>query len=115
MDRTVTTEAIRVEHKTIDLDWSDTPLRCPSNESLPPDDPLSVESVNRKAGERDLRAIESEVAEGWEPDGELWSASTLDKRKRQVLLPTPGMAGLEWEEYYAAHVRMLRQVPGLAS
>ncbi len=96
----------QVRRKTVDLDWSDEPLRCASRVALPADDPHSVESVNRRASERVLRAIESDLAEGWEPDGELWSAITLETRRRQVLLPTPGMAGPEWEEYYAAHVRL---------
>lgn len=97
-----------VEHRVIDLDWDEDPLRCPRDESLPPTDPHSVEAVNQRALERVRRAIEPELAEGWEPEGELWDAIELEKRERRVLLPTPGMPGPVWEEYCAAHVRLQR-------
>jgi len=109
MNETLVGSANRVEYKVVDLDWSAEPLRCLARQGLPTIDPHSVESVNRLALQRVQRAIEPDLAEGWEPDGDLWTAMSLDVRERRVLLPTPGMAGPSWNEYYAAHVRLRRR------
>ena len=96
------------EHTTIELDWSDSPVRCPDDEGLPADDPRSAEAVLARVRERALQAVAPQLAEGWELDGPPAEAIAFERRKRRVLLPTPGSAGPQWEEYCAALVKLRR-------
>lgn len=97
-----------VERKTMELDWSEDPIRCPGRDDLPADDPDSVPAITKKAQERALRAVEAELAAGWELDGDAEEAITFERRRRWVLMPTPGMVGPEWEEFCAVSVRLRR-------
>ena len=96
------------KRKTVELDWSETPVRCPDKDDLPADDPRSAEAVQERARERALQAIGAELAEGWELDGTPAEAITFERRARRVLLPTPDSASQRWEEYCAALVKLRR-------
>jgi hypothetical protein len=96
------------ERKTVELDWSDFPVRCPDKRDLPADDPRSAEAVQERARERALQAIGPQLADGWELDGTPADAIAFERRKRRVLLPTPDSPGAQWEEYCAAVVKLRR-------
>lgn len=96
------------ERKTVELDWSESPVRCPDENELPADDPRSAETVEERARQRALQAIGPQLSEGWELDGAPAEAIAFERRKRRVLLPTPDSAGQQWEEYCAAVVKLRR-------
>lgn len=101
-------ETVLAERKTVELDWSEAPLPCPEDEGLPASDPRSLQAALERARERAMQSIGSYLQDGWELDGTPAEAITFDRRKRRILLPTPGAAGEEWEEYCAATVRLRR-------
>ena len=101
-------EAAAQEHKTVELDWSEFPVRCPDRSDLPADDPHSAEAVQERARERALQAIGPYLADGWQLDGTPAEAIEFERRRRRVLLPTPDSADRQWEEYCAAVVRLRR-------
>ena len=100
--------AVQPERKTIELDRSEAPVRCPDKDDLPADDRRSAEAVRKRARERALQAIGPELAEDWELDGTPAEAIAFERRARRVLLPTPDSAGQQWEEYCAAVVQLRR-------
>jgi hypothetical protein len=101
-------EATAPERKTVELDWSEFPVRCPDGDDLPADDPRSLEAVQQRARDRALQAVGPQLAQGWELDGTPEEAIDFERRKRRVLLPTPDSAGQQWEEYCAALVKLRR-------
>jgi hypothetical protein len=101
-------ETALVEHKTVELDWSEAPLPCPEDVGLPASDPRSSPAALERARERALQSIGSYLQEGWELDGAPAEAISFSRRKRRILLPTPEVAGEQWEEYCAAMVRLRR-------
>ena len=100
--------AVQPERKTIELDWTAFPVRCPGEDDLPASDPRSAHAIRERARERALQAIGPELAEGWELDGTPAEAIAFERRARRVLLPTPDSAGQQWEEYCAAFVKLRR-------
>jgi hypothetical protein len=95
------------EYRHVHLDWSDDPPRFQRAE-LPPGDPDSRASANDEAERRVRAAMQAYLEDGWEPDGGLWEALTLESRERRVLLPIPGQAGPIWVEYVGAELRLRR-------
>ena len=102
-----------VEHMTIHLDWTEDPPRCQRQPCVPAQEPGSLELADAEVELRVRGALEPYRASGWETDGVLWEAISVETRQRQVLLPTPGRAGPVWEEYTGADVR-LRRAAGLS-
>jgi hypothetical protein len=98
----------QVEHLTIHLDWTGDPPRCQRQPRVPPHEPGSIELVDAELELRVRDALGPYRSAGWEMDGELWEAVSVETRQRQVLLPTPGRAGPVWEEYTGADVRLRR-------
>lgn len=98
------------DHTTIHLDWSDDPPRYQRQPHVPAHEPGSIELADAEVELRVRAAIGSHLAQGWETDGDLWEAISVQTCQRQVLLPTPGRAGPIWEEYTAADVRLRRAV-----
>lgn len=98
----------QVEHMTIHLDWTGDPPRCQRPPHVPSQEPGSVELADAEVELRVRGALEPYRAAGWEMDGELWEAVSVETRQRQVLLPTPGRAGPIWEEYIGADIRLRR-------
>jgi hypothetical protein len=103
------------DHLTLHLDWRADPPRRRLDLRVLPSEPHSLERTNAEAEGRVRLAIEPYLTSGWEPDGELLAATSLSKRRRQVLLPTPGVAGPMWEEYVGADVHLRRVVPLVGS
>ncbi len=97
-----------VEHKTVELDWSEAPQHCPEDRGLPASDPQSVEAAVARARERALQSIGAHLQDGWVLDGTPAQAISFSRRKRRILLPIPGEAGEQWEEYCAASVKLRR-------
>jgi len=99
-----------VEHTTIHLDWTGDPPRYQRQPRVPAQEPGSIELADIEVELRVRGALEPYHAAGWETDGELWEAVSVETRQRRVLLPTPGLAGPIWEEYTGAAVRLRRAV-----
>jgi hypothetical protein len=99
-----------VEHMTIHLDWTEDPPRCQRQPRVPAQEPGSIELADAEVELRVRGALEPYHAAGWDTDGELWEAVSVEARQRQVLLPTPGRAGPIWEEYTGAAVHLRRAV-----
>jgi hypothetical protein len=77
---------------------------------VPAHEPGSIEMADAEVERRVLAALEPLLADGWETEGDLWGALSVETRQRQVLLPTPGRAGPIWDEYVRADVRLRRAV-----
>lgn len=99
-----------LEYLTIHLDWSESPVTWDRSIDPTSMDPGSLGRANADAEERVRLALEPYRQQGWEADGELWTAIDLDRQERRVLLPTPGTPGRIWEEYRGADVRLRRAV-----
>ena len=95
---------------TIHLDWSEDPLTWDHSIDPTSMDPGSLGRANADAEKRVQLALEPYQQQGWEADGELWTAIDLERQERRVLLPTPGAAGRIGEEYRGADVRLRRTV-----
>lgn len=103
------------DHTTIHLDWTDDPPRYQRQPHVPAHEPGSIEMADAEVELRVRAALGAYLAQGWETDGDLWDAISLQTCVRQVLLPTPGRAGPIWEEYIAADVRLRRVVASVGA
>lgn len=98
-----------LEQRTIHLDWHDDPPRYRPDVRLPATEPGSREAAEAEAQARVQAAIGPLLETGWALDGDLRDALVIETRSRQVLLPTPGMAGPRWTELVSADVRLHRR------
>ena len=98
----------QVEHLTVHLDWTQDPPRCQRQPHVPAYKPDSTELAEAEVELRVRSALEPYRTAGWEMDGELWEAVSVETRQRQVLLPTPGRVGPVWEEFTGADVCLRR-------
>jgi hypothetical protein len=110
MDEEPRTANDALEQRTLHLDWQDHPPRYRPDVRLPPTQPGSREAAEAEAQARVRAAIGPLLQAGWELDGDLRDALAIETRSRQVLLPTPGMAGPRWTELVSADVRLHRRV-----
>jgi hypothetical protein len=97
------------EQRTLHLDWHDDPPRYRPDVHLPPRQPGSREAAEAEAQARVRAAIGPLLESGWELDGDPRDVVSIETRTRQVLLPTPGMAGPRWTELVGADVQLHRR------
>ena len=71
-----------IEHRSIHLDWSDDPPRHRRGPLLARD-PAGQDSAKAEVELRIRAALQPLQAAGWEPDGELWEAASVEARERR--------------------------------